>query len=165
MPKEFYRLLDKLEKAQLEKLTKIIQVEFYDNDEYFVARDERIDFMELDSSKTPYIEHKKILIDEIKEQICRNNKHENFVKVCCDIDRIYFAVEVLEDLVMTEAQLEREKWVKDHNNSLPQETWYDSDGEVGGTFGIYGIYDSEYMNYVFDNIESRRIKAIKHSKK
>ena len=64
MPKEFYRLLDKLEKAQLEKLTKIIQVEFYDNDEYFVARDERIDFMELDSSKTPYIEHKKILIDE-----------------------------------------------------------------------------------------------------
>ena len=48
---------------------------------------------------------------------------------------------------------------------LPQETWYDSDGEVGGTFGIYGIYDSEYMNYVFDNIESRRIKAIKHSKK
>lgn len=58
---------------------------------------------------------------------------------------------------------EKRKFVKEYNDSLPQTTHYDSDG-IGGTFAIGGIYDSEQMCYLFENIESNRIKRIKAEK-
>jgi hypothetical protein len=45
---------------------------------------------------------------------------------------------------------ERKKWVEEHNNSLPKETHYDSDGKEFSV-AIDGIYDSEYMCYVYEN--------------
>lgn len=43
---------------------------------------------------------------------------------------------------------QRRKWVEDYNKSLTN-------------YYIGGIYDSEYMNYVYDNIETPKIKEIK----
>ena len=45
---------------------------------------------------------------------------------------------------------ERKKWVEEHNNSLPKETHYDSDGKEFSV-AIDGIHDSEYMCYVYEN--------------
>jgi len=56
---------------------------------------------------------------------------------------------------------QRRKWVEDYNNSLPQVKHYDEEFETELSVAVGGIYDSEYMNYVFDNIESKRIKDIK----
>jgi len=55
---------------------------------------------------------------------------------------------------------EKKKFIQEYNDSLPQQTSYDSDGEEQ-TFAIGGIYDSEQMCYLFENIESPRIKRIK----
>jgi hypothetical protein len=55
---------------------------------------------------------------------------------------------------------EKKKFIQEYNDSLPQQTYYDSDGEEH-TFAINGIYDSEQMCYLFENIESPRIKRIK----
>lgn len=57
-------------------------------------------------------------------------------------------------------KIQRQKWVEEYNNSLPQEIHYDSDGEEFSV-AIGGIYDSEYMNYVCDNIASKRIKMLR----
>ena len=62
---------------------------------------------------------------------------------------------------ITKPQLRRRKWVEDYNNSLPQQSWYCGEFECEIITGIGGIYDSEYMNFVFDGIQSRRIKRIK----
>jgi len=56
---------------------------------------------------------------------------------------------------------QRRKWVEDYNNSLPQVKHYDEEFKTELIVAVGGIYDSEYMNYVFDNIESKRIKDIK----
>ena len=56
---------------------------------------------------------------------------------------------------------ERRKWVNDYNNSLPQEKWYDDEIDIEISIGIGGIYDSEYMNFVGDNIQSNRIKELR----
>jgi len=65
---------------------------------------------------------------------------------------------------ITEEELQREKWVEDYNKSLPQVKTYLEEFETEISIGVGGIYDSEYMNYVFDNIESPRIKEIKKQK-
>ena len=66
---------------------------------------------------------------------------------------------------MNKRQINRQKWVDDYNNSLPQEIYYDSDGEEN-TIGIGGIHCSEYMSYVFDNVDIYgRIKKIKRQLK
>jgi len=56
---------------------------------------------------------------------------------------------------------QRRKWVEDYNNSLPQVKHYMEEFETELIVAVGGIYDSEYMNYVFDNIESKRIKDTK----
>jgi hypothetical protein len=59
---------------------------------------------------------------------------------------------------------EKKKFIQEYNNSLPQQTSYDSDG-VAHTFAINGIYDSEQMCYLFENIDLYgRIKRIKAHK-
>ena len=50
----------------------------------------------------------------------------------------------------------RSKWVDNYNNSLPQQKYYDSDEEEHSA-AVGGIYDSEEMNFVHDNLPSRRI--------
>ena len=66
---------------------------------------------------------------------------------------------------LSKKQKEREDWVKEYNNSLPQSEWYSEEFDTLIISGIGGIYDSEYMNYVYDNIQSKRIKRIKRIKK
>lgn len=59
---------------------------------------------------------------------------------------------------------QRKKWVEDYNNSLPQVKTYWKEFDTETSIGVGGIYDSEYMNYVFDGIETPRIKEIKKYK-
>lgn len=66
---------------------------------------------------------------------------------------------------LSKKQKEREDWVKEYNNSLPQREWYDEEFDTLIISGIGGIYDSEYMNYVYDNIQSKRIKRLKRQQK
>jgi len=56
--------------------------------------------------------------------------------------------------------MERRKWVEDYNNSLPQKKWFDTEFEKEMSIGIGGIYDSEYMNFIYDNIKSKRIEEL-----
>lgn len=56
--------------------------------------------------------------------------------------------------------LKRRKWVEDYNNSLPQKKWFDTEFEKEMSIGIGGIYDSEYMNFIYDNIKSKRIREL-----
>jgi len=56
---------------------------------------------------------------------------------------------------------QRRKWVDAYNKSLPQVKRYDANAEKEISYGVGGIYDSEYMNYVWYNIETHRIKEIK----
>jgi uncharacterized protein YbcI len=78
---EFNRLVSKLEQAPLDKLKKIIRVEFYSNMDYYTPKDERVDFR---------CKREEIMVKEIRQQICRNNIYANLIKKCQDIDRIYF---------------------------------------------------------------------------
>jgi hypothetical protein len=59
-------------------------------------------------------------------------------------------------------ELNRRKWVEEYNNSLPQITYYDEEFGEYFTYAKGGIYDSEYMCYVYENFSSRRIKRIKY---
>ena len=66
---------------------------------------------------------------------------------------------------MDELQLEREKWADEYNNSLPIKKWYCKESKVEMSIAIGGIYDSEYMCYVFENVDLYgRIKKIKNEK-
>jgi len=56
--------------------------------------------------------------------------------------------------------VERRKLVEDYNNSLPQRKWFDAEFEMEMSIGIGGIYDSEYMNFIYDNILSKRIRTM-----
>ena len=56
--------------------------------------------------------------------------------------------------------LERRRWVECYNNSLPQKKWFDVEFQCDMSIGIGGIYDSEYMNFVYQNIQSNRIKKL-----
>jgi hypothetical protein len=47
---------------------------------------------------------------------------------------------------------QRRKWVEDYNKSLTN-------------YYIGGIYDSEYMNYVYQGIETKKIKEIKKTQR
>lgn len=63
---------------------------------------------------------------------------------------------------MNKRQINRQKWVDDYNNSLPQKKWYDNEFQIEMSIAIGGIYDSEYMEYVFENHDLYgRIKRIK----
>lgn len=66
--------------------------------------------------------------------------------------------EQLESWYQAIAEEERKKWVKKFNDSLPQIKVEDECGDF--YMAENGIYDSEYMNYVYDNIPSERIKKI-----
>lgn len=61
---------------------------------------------------------------------------------------------------MSKEEEQRKKLVEAINNSLPQKKWYCEEFEQEYSIAIGGIYDSEYMNFVFDNIKSNRIKAL-----
>lgn len=59
-------------------------------------------------------------------------------------------------------QFERRQWVEKYNKSLPQHTQYDEElqQEISVAFG--GIYDIEYMEYVYRNNDLYgRIKNIR----
>ena len=66
----------------------------------------------------------------------------------------------------TPEQMWKSHWIEIFNNGLPQKNVYDEDGEFGPpgsvlfTMGEGGIYDSEAMNYIFDNNPSNRIKSL-----
>ena len=56
----------------------------------------------------------------------------------------------------------REEWVERFNNSLPQQKWYSEEFEDEFSIAIGGIYDSEYMEYVYSNNDIYgRIKKLK----
>jgi len=59
---------------------------------------------------------------------------------------------------------EKKKFIQEYNDSLPHQTHYDSDGNEH-SFAINGIYDSEQMCYLFENIESKRIQQVKKEQK
>jgi hypothetical protein len=61
---------------------------------------------------------------------------------------------------MNKRQEQRKKLVEAINNSLPQKKWYCEEFEEEYSIAIGGIYDSEYMNFVFDNIKSNKIKTL-----
>lgn len=105
-------------------------------------------------------------------------------RYCCDCFREYYDVcgicdeyilkeELLDDEdddclycenckeMKEDKERQRRKWVEDYNNSLPQVKTYWEEFETETSIGVGGIYDSEYMNYVFDGIETPRIKEIK----
>ena len=48
---------------------------------------------------------------------------------------------------------ERRKWVELFNSSLPQNKYYDEEFETEIIVAVGGIHDSEYMCYVYDNID------------
>ena len=54
-------------------------------------------------------------------------------------------------------QMNRQKWIEDYNNSLPQKVINGEFGEM--TIAIGGIYDGEAELYEFDNHPSPRIIA------
>ena len=66
---------------------------------------------------------------------------------------------------LSKKEKERVDWVNEYNNSLPQREWYDEEFEINMSMGIGGIYDSEYMNFVYNNLQSNRIKEIKKQQK
>jgi len=56
----------------------------------------------------------------------------------------------------------REEWVERYNNCLPQKKWYSKEFEEEFSIAIGGIYDSEYMEYVYSNNDMYgRIKKFK----
>jgi hypothetical protein len=60
-------------------------------------------------------------------------------------------------------EMNRKTWVEEYNNSLPQQKWFDEEFQIEMSIGIGGIYDSEYMGYVFHNDDIYgRIKRIKN---
>jgi hypothetical protein len=66
---------------------------------------------------------------------------------------------------LSKKEKERRDWVNEYNKSLPQREWYDEEFEINMSMGIGGIYDSEYMEFVFNNNQSKRIKRIKRQQK
>jgi hypothetical protein len=63
-------------------------------------------------------------------------------------------------------ELNRRNWVEQYNNSLPQKKWFDEEFQIEMSMGIGGIYDSEYMEYIFNNKDIYgRIKKIKRQLK
>ena len=54
----------------------------------------------------------------------------------------------------------RKIWIENYNKSLPQNKFYDSEFECEMSVAIGGIYDSEAMNFEWDNIQSNRIKQL-----
>jgi hypothetical protein len=54
----------------------------------------------------------------------------------------------------------RKIWIENYNKSLPQNKFYDSEFECEMSVAIGGIYDSEAMNFEWDNIQSNRIKEL-----
>lgn len=87
----------------------------------------------------------------LKEELLDMTDKDDDEYLCCENCK-----EVKED-----KERQRRKWVEDYNNSLPQVKTYWEEFETETSIGVGGIYDSEYMNYVFDGIESPRIKQIK----
>jgi len=66
----------------------------------------------------------------------------------------------MNDFKLTKKQEQRKNWVMYFNNTLPQKKWFDEEFEIEMSIGIGGIYDSEYMNFVFDNIKTDKIKSV-----
>jgi hypothetical protein len=65
----------------------------------------------------------------------------------------------------TEMENERKEWADEYNNSLPTQTYYDTDGEEHTTIGVGGIHDSEYDCYVYENVDIYgRIEKLKNPK-
>jgi hypothetical protein len=64
------------------------------------------------------------------------------------------------DYKMTKKEKQRKLWVEIFNATLPQEKWYDEEFGVEMSIAVGGIYDSEYMNFVYDNIKSNKIKSM-----
>ena len=58
-------------------------------------------------------------------------------------------------------QDQRREWVDAYNKSLPQVKHYDPNAEAEISYAVGGIYDSEYMNYIYGGIETKKIKEIK----
>ena len=54
----------------------------------------------------------------------------------------------------------RKIWIENYNKSLPQNKFYNSEFECEMSIAIGGIYDSEAMNFEWDNIQSNRIKQL-----
>ena len=77
---------------------------------------------------------------------------DNYCECCCEE---YDADE------KKDQEDQRRKWVDDYNKSLPQVKHYDANAEAEISYAVGGIYDSEYMNYIYDGIETPRIKQIK----
>ena len=83
-------LTEMLEKAPLCKLWKILRVEFYGDIEYYTPKNERVKWTPRYNQVTPLAERRRILIDEIRQQICRNNRYENLRDKCRKIHAMYF---------------------------------------------------------------------------
>jgi hypothetical protein len=63
-------------------------------------------------------------------------------------------------------QLARQKWLDEYNNSLPQKKWYCEEFQQEYSIAIGGIYDSEYDEYMWANVDIYgRIERIKKQQK
>ena len=77
----------------------------------------------------------------------------------------YPTTDMYKTMELSKKEKEREDWVNEYNNSLPQREWYSEEFDTLIISGIGGIYDSEYMNFVYNNLQSKRIKRIKRQQK
>jgi len=67
-----------------------------------------------------------------------------------------------EEEFITSGGKERECWVKQFNNSLPQKKWFDKEFQMEMSIPIGGILDSEYMCFVYENTDVYgRIKRLR----
>ena len=86
---------------------------------------------------------------------------EYYCECCRDDYDAEEANDAEEKKAIPDKEDQRRKWVEDYNKSLPQVKQYDINAEAEISYAVGGIYDSEYMNYIYDGIETPRIKEIK----
>jgi hypothetical protein len=101
----------------------------------------------------------------VKVEYIMEATHSEYYKSAVSNSNSQFWDDKQKQLMKEFEQNEREKWVEEYNNSLPQEIYYDSDGEEL-TIGIGGIHCSERHCYVYENVDIYgRIKRMRGEQK
>ena len=76
IPNPLQKLTNKLKQARLLSLIKILKVEFYNHNDYYIPPKERIHLGDMLRVEIPLDERKKIMIEEIRNEIGRTTNYE-----------------------------------------------------------------------------------------
>ena len=88
IPSPLQKLTNKLKQARLLSLIKILKVEFYNHNDYYIPPKERpVHLGDMLRVEIPLDERKKTMIEEIREQVCRNTDYEELIKKCRVVER------------------------------------------------------------------------------